>query len=118
MTLLPLISFSLNTISKMWRRAKVLAILNPGKDPKLPHSYRPISLLCSSYKLVERMILSRIYPVVDSIIPDEQAGFRRGRSTIDQVTKLTQTIEHAFQDKQISSLQLPLTNICTQMIEH
>jgi len=94
-------SFSTITIPKMWRRTKVIAILKPGKDPKIPHSYRPISLLCSSYKLVKRIILSRIYPVVDSILPDEQAGFRRGRSTTDQVTKLTQTIEHAFQYKQI-----------------
>ncbi|KAJ4937751.1 hypothetical protein JOQ06_002382 [Pogonophryne albipinna] len=44
------------------------------------------------------MIHSRIKPVVDSQLPREQAGFRRGRSTVDQVTLLSQDIEDSFQD--------------------
>jgi len=31
-------------IPKTWRKAKVIAIEEPGKDPKLEASYRPISL--------------------------------------------------------------------------
>ena len=95
------LSFSTHSIPKIWRRAKVVAILKPGKDPNLPQSYRSISLLCFSYKLMERMILSRINPIVYPLLPDEQAGFRSGKSTCDQVAKLTQDIEHAFQNKQV-----------------
>ncbi|KAJ4934148.1 hypothetical protein JOQ06_006953 [Pogonophryne albipinna] len=47
-----------------------------------------------------RMIHSRIEPVVDSQLPQEQAGFRRGRSTVDQVTLLSQDIEDSFQDNE------------------
>ena len=38
---------------------------------------------------------ARIEPIVELLLPQEQAGFRRGRST-DQVTLLTQGIEDSF----------------------
>ena len=43
---------------KLWRKSKVIAILKPGKD------YRPISLLCHTYKLFERMIQNRLNPLM------------------------------------------------------
>ena len=46
------------------------------------------------------MIHSRIDHVVDPQLPREQAGFRRGRSTVDQVTLLTQDIEDSFQNNE------------------
>ena len=45
-------------------------------------------------------INSRIDPVVDPQLPREQAGFRRGRSTVDQVTLLKQDIEDSFQNNE------------------
>ena len=83
-------------IPNMWRRSSVVAALKPGKDEKSPTSYRPISLLCTSYKLLERVILARITPVIEPKLPKEQAGFRQGRSTFDQVAQLTDTIEDSF----------------------
>jgi len=47
-------------VPKIWRKAKVLAILKPGKDPAQPKSYWPISLLCHIYKLYERLILNEL----------------------------------------------------------
>ena len=35
--------------------------------------------------------------MVDPQLPREQAGFRRDRSTVDQITLLTQYIEDSFQ---------------------
>ena len=69
----------------------------PNKPAEDPKSYRPISLLSVPYEILERLIHSRIEPVVDLQLPPEQAGFRRGRSTVDQVTLLTQDIEDSFQ---------------------
>ena len=43
---------------KLWRKSKVIAILKPGNDSSLPKSYRPIPLLCHTYKLLERMVLN------------------------------------------------------------
>ncbi|XP_076065308.1 uncharacterized protein LOC143039315 [Oratosquilla oratoria] len=71
-------------IPKIWRKARVVALLKPGKDPSSPKSYRPISLLCTLYKLYERMILARIEGTVDEQLSADQAGFRPGRSCCSQ----------------------------------
>ena len=84
-------------LPKTWRHATVVALPKPKKPAQDPTSYRPISLLCLPFKILERLIHSRIDPVVDPQLPREQAGFRRGRSTVDQVTLLTQDIEDSFQ---------------------
>ena len=72
-------------IPKIWRKATVVAILKPHKLENDAKSYRPISLLCIPYKLMKRLLLARLEPVIDSQLPQEQAGFRRNRSTVQQV---------------------------------
>ena len=64
-------------IPKIWRRALVVAIPKPGKPVGDPKSYRPISLLCVSYKILERLIYARVKPLIDPLLSKEQAGFRR-----------------------------------------
>ena len=75
----------------------MIAILKPGKDSTLPKSYRPISLLCHTYKLFERMILNRLNPLIETMIIDQQAGFRHGKSTTGQLLNLTQPIEDGYE---------------------
>ena len=65
-------------------------------DPKI---YQPISLLCVPYKILERLIYARDEPLINSLLPKEQAGFRRGKSTVDQVFLLIQNIEDFFEAK-------------------
>ncbi len=91
---------------KIWKKARVVALLKPGKDPTSPKSYRPISLLCILYKLYERMILSRIQTTVEEKLSPDQAGFRPGRSCCGQVLNLTQYIEDGFETKQITGAVL------------
>jgi len=62
-------------------------------------SYRLISLLCIPFKIFEGRISARVEPIIDSLHPKEQAGFRHARSTVDQVTMLTKDIEHIFSTK-------------------
>ena len=92
--------FRRSKLPKTWRRATVIALPKSNKPALDPKSYRPISLLCVPFKILERLIHSRIDPVVDPQLPREQAGFRRGRSTVDQVTLLTQDIEDIFQNNE------------------
>ena len=56
-------------------------------------------MLCVPYKILERLIYARVDPLVDPMLPKEQAGFRRGKSTLDQVVLLTQNIEDSFEAK-------------------
>ena len=70
--------------------------MKPVRDPK---NYRPISLLCVPYKILERLIYTRVEPLIDLLLPKEQAGFRRGKLTGDQVVLLTQNIEDSFEAK-------------------
>ena len=85
--------------SKIWRRALVVAIPKPAKPVEDPKSYRPIFLLCVPYKILERLIYARVKPLIDPLLPKEQAGFRRGKSTVDQVVLLTQNIKDSFEAK-------------------
>ena len=62
-------------ILTVWRRALVVAILKPKKPVENPKSYGPISLLCVPYKILERLIYPRVEPIVDPLLPREQAGF-------------------------------------------
>ena len=89
--------FRRSKLPKTWRRATVVALPKPNKPAQDPKSYRPISLLCVPFKILEKLIHSRIDPVVDPQLPREQAGFPRGRSTVDHVTLLTQDIGDSFQ---------------------
>ena len=52
---------------------------------------------------MERLIYARIKPIVDPLLPQEQAGFRCDRSSTDQVTLLTQGIENSFSAKKKAS---------------
>src|SRR6201995_3709267 len=45
---------TLNSLPKIWRKAKVIAIGKPGKNTKIAAKYRSISLLSVCYKLLER----------------------------------------------------------------
>ena len=75
---------------KLWRKSKGIVIPKPGKDSSLPKSYRPISLLCYTYKLFEQMILTRLDPITEHTIMKERAGFRSRKSCTSQLLNLTQ----------------------------
>ena len=87
-----------NSFPKLWRKSKVVALLKPGKDPASSKRYRPISLLCHTYKLLERLILNRVAPFVDEHLIPEQAGFRPGKSCTSQLLNLTQLIEDGYEE--------------------
>jgi hypothetical protein len=61
--------------------------------------YRPISLLSVVYKILVRLILQRIQPLIDAAIPVSQAGFGKNRNCTEQVMALTSHIEAGFERK-------------------
>uniref|UniRef100_A0A7I4YD72 Reverse transcriptase domain-containing protein n=1 Tax=Haemonchus contortus TaxID=6289 RepID=A0A7I4YD72_HAECO len=75
-----------------WKTSKTVLLYKKG-DPDDIGSYRPICLLSVIYKLFTRVILNRIGRILDEGQPCEQAGFRRGFSTIDHIHTVTRLIE-------------------------
>lgn len=85
-------------IPVLLKKAKVTAILKPGRQGTDVSNYRPVSLLSITYKLLEILVLNRIQPEIEKILPVEQAGFRKNRSCAEQVLALTTHIETGFQN--------------------
>ncbi|CAK9816472.1 Probable RNA-directed DNA polymerase from transposon BS [Anthophora quadrimaculata] len=77
-------------------------LLKPGKDPHQTSSYRPISLLPILSKILEKLIYSRLKPIIEKrkLILDHQFGFRNKHSTIEQSQRLFNEILVALEKKQ------------------
>lgn len=84
-----------------WRAAEIVAIPKKGKPPTETGSYRPISLLSCISKLAERLVQHRLQHWLESHgkLNRNQAGFRRGHSTMDQLIRVTQSIFDCFENK-------------------
>lgn len=89
-----------------WKTAKVIPIFKPGLNKSLPSSYRPISLLPSMSKLLEKVLLTRMRTSLDAIIPNEQFGFKSGHCTSSQLTRLTQHVRGNFNHKKSTGMLL------------
>ena len=64
-------------IPKVWRRALVVAIPKSKKPVEDLKSYGPISLLCVTYKIFERLIHAPVEPIVDPLLPRSRLGSDR-----------------------------------------
>ncbi|KAK6738037.1 hypothetical protein RB195_020250 [Necator americanus] len=80
------------SVPKQWKTSKIVLLYKKG-DPHDIGNYRPICLLSVIYKLFTRVILNRIEKVLDEGQPCEQAGFRKGFSTIDHIHTVSKLIE-------------------------
>lgn len=81
-----------------WKKAKIVPIPKPGKDLRLTENYRPISLLPTMSKILERLLLLRLQPPLhdNHIIRAEQFGFKRKLSAELQVLRLVEHLTTAF----------------------
>ena len=86
-----------NKTPKIWRQSKIIAMLKPGMESAITKNYRPISLLCHTYKLYEKLILNRVSSLLEQHLIKEQVCFRPGKSCTSQLLNLTQHIEDGYQ---------------------
>ncbi|KMQ83888.1 rna-directed dna polymerase from mobile element jockey-like protein [Lasius niger] len=99
--------FKEHTFPQAWQHAVVIPILKPGKDPKSPLSYRPIALTNCLCKVLEKMVNARLMYVLekDNAFHPFQSGFRRNRSSVDNLLALETEIRNAFvQNKHLVSI--------------
>ena len=68
-------------------------------DKKRCGNYRGIAILPIVCKIMSIIVLSRVVKVLDEKTPESQAGFRAGRSTIEQILFLRQVLERRYEHK-------------------
>ena len=92
------LSWSSHSFPSIWKTSSIIPIHKMGKPLDSPASFRPISLTSCVSKLFERIILSRLLFFLESnsILSPRQAGFCPGRSTLDQILYLSQSISDGF----------------------
>ena len=94
-------SWHSHTFPSCWKPTTIIPIHKPGKPTSSSSSFRPISLTSCISKLFECLILSRLTFHLESnhLLSTCQASFRPGRSPLDQILTLSQSIWDGFQKK-------------------
>ena len=92
------LSWSSHSFPSIWKTSSIIPIHKIGKPLDSPASFQPISLTSCVSKPFERIILSRLLFFLESnsILSPRHAGFRPGRSTLDQILYLSQSISDGF----------------------
>ena len=88
--------FRFQKIPDVWNKIVINPIPKANMaDPRGPLCYRGIVLACVYYKLYCNILNERLAQWVDdnNLLVDEQNGFRKGHSTIDQLSMLTNIID-------------------------
>ena len=88
------LSWSSHSFPSIWKTSSIISIHKMGNPLDSPASFRPISLTSCVSKLFERIIMLRLLFFLESksILSPRQTGFRPGRSTLDQILYLSQSI--------------------------
>lgn len=88
-------------VPTQWKVAEIKMIQKPGKPSEQVESYRPISLLPILSKVLEKLFLKRLNPILEqsSLIPHHQFGFRKQHGTVEQVHRLVENIHNTFENK-------------------
>ncbi|KAL0270294.1 UNVERIFIED_CONTAM: hypothetical protein PYX00_007756 [Menopon gallinae] len=89
----------------LWKVADIIMLPKPGKSPDQLTSYRPISLLPLFSKILEKLLLNRLNPLIEAshALPNHQFGFRHQHSTVEQVHRIARVITQSFEAKEYCS---------------
>ena len=91
--------------TKIWNEEDIPGDWKKGILIKLPkkgdlgncNNYRGITLLSIPGKVFNRIILNKLKDIVDPKLRDNQAGFRKNRSCVDQITTLRLIVEQSLE---------------------
>jgi len=81
-----------------WKSANVVRVYKKKGDKQLPSSYRPISLLSSMSKVIERAVYNELYDhcIKNNLLSEKNSGFKKGDGALNQLLHITDNIYSGF----------------------
>ena len=85
-------------IPSSWKVQVIIPILKPNKDPEDLKSFRPIALSSVLAKVGEHLVKNRLEWFIENkgVLSESQFGFRRGRSTLDNLSIFSTDVRLSF----------------------
>jgi hypothetical protein len=82
----------------------VVSVLKQGKDPTLPSSYRPLSLLETAGKISEKILITGVLQELKEggLLREAQFGFRSKQSTMLQLARLIEGANTNCDDRRLT----------------
>lgn len=87
-----------------WKLGHCIFLHKKGKDINKPESYRPISLLNITGKVLETTIPARMRKGIDKVIPPFQHGFCKGKGTQTQALRTLSYITEGIRNEESTSV--------------
>ncbi|MGL4484778.1 MAG: RNA-directed DNA polymerase, partial [Anaerovoracaceae bacterium] len=106
--LLEMFNYSLEngTLPTSLREANISLLLKKGKQPEDCASYRPISLLNSDFKILSKILATRLEGLLPQLIKEDQTGFIKGRSCGNSIRRLLNIIQFSHEQKMDSLVSM------------
>jgi len=84
-----------------WKNSTITPVYKGSGAPSDPSNYRPISILNGVGKVYEHLVSKQFYQFVEDndILSSNQYGFRRNRSTTDNLIRLTSSIQKSYDSR-------------------
>ena len=85
----------------VFKTAKVVPIHKKGNVTNVSN-YRPITLLCSMSKILEKLVCNRVISFlnIQNFFCKYQFGFKKNHSTLHTISLLTENITDTFEKKE------------------
>ena len=113
------LSISTCQLPSIWKCAKVTPIFKGG-DPLEVSNYRPISIICSTVKILEKLVFNQLSKYISdlNILSPFQSGFRANFSTTTTLVKFTNDVFSALgNSKLVGAIFIDLTK-AFDLVDH
>ena len=116
-----------DAVSEMFQSKSLTATMNRGiinlipksnRDTRMLNNMRPITLLDTSYKIIEKAIANRLQEALDIIIHSDQKGFMKGRRISSNIRKIFDLMKYT-EENNLNAVILSLDFLkCFDYVEH
>jgi len=98
-------SIATNGFLSLWKKAIITPIYKGKGSQSEPGSYRPIAILPVISRVLEKLILKRVFTYMDkhSILADCQHAFRKNHSTETALSEVTNQIWKGMDKQQVTT---------------